>query len=95
MDILTRNGIPAGAVQRSRDLARDPQYRHRGFHRYLDHAEMGRVPYAGNQFTIPGYDPGPHRPAPLLGEHNAEVLRDILGRSEGEIADALAAGAIQ
>ena len=94
MGRLLAAGVPAGAMQRSSDLARDPQYEHRGFHRFLDHAEMGRVPYAGTQFVIDGYTAGPHGPAPLLGEHNEVVLRDVLGLDEAEIAELLASDAL-
>ena len=95
MDKLTAFGVPAGAVQRSSDLAVDPQYAHRGFHRFHQHPEMGEVPYAGNQFRIPGYQPGPHSHAPLLGEHNLDVLKDMIGMSEQEIADAIKEGVVQ
>lgn len=95
MDQLTALGVPAGAVQRSSDLAKDPQYAHRGFHRFHQHPEMGEVPYAGNQFRIPGYQPGPHGYAPLLGEHNFEVLKEIVGMSEQDITDAIAEGVVQ
>jgi formyl-CoA transferase len=95
MDELTDQGIPAGAVQRSSDLGRDPQYAHREFHRVYEHPEMGRVPYAGIQFRIPGYRAGPHSYAPLLGEHNHEVLKDVLGMSDKEIAIAIESGLIQ
>ena len=87
-------GVPAGMVARSSDLLRDPQYRHRGFYRYFEHPEMGRIPYAGHQFQIAGYASGPRSPAPLLGEHLSRVLQGLLGMTEGEIADAIAAGAI-
>ncbi len=40
MDMLTALGIPAGALQRSEDLAKDPQYIHRSFYHYLDHPHM-------------------------------------------------------
>jgi crotonobetainyl-CoA:carnitine CoA-transferase CaiB-like acyl-CoA transferase len=93
MDRLTAAGVPAGAVQRSRDLAEDPQYAHRGFHHHLDHPVLGSVPYAGNQFRIPGYPGGPIRPSPLLGEHNLEILGGVLGYSEAEIAELMASGA--
>jgi crotonobetainyl-CoA:carnitine CoA-transferase CaiB-like acyl-CoA transferase len=94
MEILLAAGVPAGAVQRSSDLANDPQYRHRGFHRFLDHPVMGRVPYAGVQYRIPGYVAGPHRHAPLLGEHTDAVLSRDLGMSADEIARARDAGAL-
>ena len=95
MNELCAAGVPAGALQRSGDLHRDPQYLHRGFHRYLEHPVIGRVPYAGNQFRIPGYQGGPRRPSPLLGEHNTEVLGDVLGMDAADIEAAIAAGAIQ
>ncbi len=95
MDELTAAGIKAGKVQRSSDLAVDPQYQHRGFHHFQDHPNMGSVPYAGPQFVIPGYDAGPHNCAPLLGEHTHEVLRDVLGMSAEAIQAAAEAGALQ
>ena len=94
METLTAAGVPAGAVQRSSDLAADPQYRHRGFHRELDHPEMGRVPYAGHQFRILGYPSGPLTPAPVLGQHSVEVMSEILEMSDDEIAEVVAAGAM-
>jgi benzylsuccinate CoA-transferase BbsF subunit len=87
-------GVPAGEVQLSSDLLRDDQYAHRGFYRYLDHAEMGNVPYAGHQFRIRGYPSGARFPAPVLGQHNVEVLQELLGMSDDEIANAFAAGVI-
>ena len=78
MGLLQAAGVPAGVVQRSSDLLQDPQLAHRRFYCYLDHPEMGNIPYTGHQFRIAGYDSGPRFPAPLLGEHNELVLREIL-----------------
>ncbi len=94
MDELTRAGVPAGHVQRSRDLLRDPQLLHRGFHRKLDHPEMGRIPYSGHQFRVRGYDNGPRFAAPLLGGESFEILEGELGLSAEEIAELMAAGAL-
>jgi len=95
MEALLAAGVPAGAVQRSSDLARDPQYLHREFQRFIEHPVMGRVPYAGVQYRIPGYRPGPFSYAPLLGEHTDRVLHEQLGMTADEIAAARAAGALQ
>jgi benzylsuccinate CoA-transferase BbsF subunit len=94
MDLLQSVSVPAGVVQRSSDLLQDPQLAHRRFFRYMDHPEMGNIPYSGHQFRIRDYDSGPRFPAPLLGQHNELVLRDILGMTDEEIAEALAAGGI-
>ena len=94
MALLTVEGVPSGVVQRSSDLLSDPQLAHRDFFRRFDHPEMGNVPYSGHQFRIRGYDSGPRSPAPVLGQHNDHVLRDLLGMSDEDIAEAVIAGAL-
>ena len=94
MELLLAQGVPAGVVQRSSDLLRDPQLAHRGFYRYLEHQEMGRAPYGGHQFRIRGYDSGPRGPGPVLGQHTEHVMRDILGMGDEEVIDAVVSGAV-
>ena len=87
-------GVPAGAVQRSSDLLADPQLAHRRFFRPLPHCEMGELPYERHQFRIDGCDSGPRCAAPCLGEHTVEVLQDILGLTDEELAEVAASGAL-
>ncbi len=94
MQSLVDGGVPAGHVQRSSDLQRDPQYHHRRFYRHFDHPEMGRIPYSGHQFRISDYDNGPRSAAPLLGGDSFDVLDRELGFEAEEIADLVACGAI-
>ena len=91
---LQAAGVPAGVVQRSSDLLADPQYAHRDFYRYMEHGEMGRIPYAGHQYRISSYHNAPRGPAPMLGEHSLEVLTELLGLTEEELSEAFASGAI-
>ena len=93
MDLLQAAGVPAGMVQRSSDHLEDPQLRHRSFFRPLVHPEMGEIPYEGHQYSIRGYDNGPRFPAPCLGEHTYEVLAEVLGLDDDEVAEVLASGA--
>jgi crotonobetainyl-CoA:carnitine CoA-transferase CaiB-like acyl-CoA transferase len=93
-DILSAAGVPAGCVQRSRDLLLDPQLQHRGFHRVHTHGEMGEVPYSGHAYRVHGYEHGPRGPAPLLGEHSFEVLTQTLELGEEEAAALIASGAV-
>ncbi len=95
MQLLLSHGVPAGVVQRSSDLKSDPQLAHRNYFRHLEHQEMGTIPYAGHQFRIKGYDSGPRFPAPVLGQHNEQVLREVLGMTDDEITEAIIAEAIQ
>jgi benzylsuccinate CoA-transferase BbsF subunit len=94
MELLQSHGVPSGVVQRSSDLLQDPQLAHRNLYHYLDHAEMGNIPYTGHQFRIQGYDSGPRSPAPLLGQHNEYVLKDLLGMTDEDMIEAVIAGAI-
>jgi crotonobetainyl-CoA:carnitine CoA-transferase CaiB-like acyl-CoA transferase len=94
MDLLQSAGVPAGMVQRSSDLLADPQLAHRRFFRRMTHVEMGEVPYEGHQFLIRGYDNGPLTPAPCLGEHSVQVLQEVLGCSDEDLARIAASGAL-
>jgi benzylsuccinate CoA-transferase BbsF subunit len=94
MERLQAAGVPAGMVQRSSDLLEDPQLLHRKFFRPLQHPEMGEVPYEGHQFRIAGYDSGPRMPAPCLGEHSIQVLQEILGYGDEDLARIAGSGAL-
>ena len=90
MVLLQSKGVPAGVVQNARDvLDADEHLKARGYYVYLDHPEAGRTAYDGPPFRL-SKTPGVLRtPAPLLGEHNEYVCKEILGMSDDEIADAL------
>ena len=93
---LQAKGVAAGPVQDAADvLLRDPQLQARGHWVYLDHPEMGRTVYNALPARLsrtPGY---PHRPAPLLGQHTDEVLRDLLALTPSEIDALRAQGALR
>jgi len=82
---LQRVGVPAGKVQDARDLLQDPHIAYRGHYVYLDHPEDGHRVYDGMHEHL-SETPGAVRgPAPLLGEANEYVFRDLLGLGEEEI----------
>ncbi len=91
METLQAAGVPAGVVQDAKDmLERDPHIKERGYYAYLDHPEAGHTAYDGPPFRLTK-TPGVLRsPAPLLGEHTAQVCKEILGLDDEEIADLLA-----
>ncbi len=80
---LQKAGVPAGVVQTIADrMERDPQLAHRGFYPEADHTELGRHRFEGVPFTMSRSVWQVARGAPLLGEHNAAVLGDLLGMPE-------------
>ncbi len=90
MALLQSKGVPAGVVQNARDvLEGDEHLKARGYYVYLDHPEAGRSAYDGPPFRLSS-TPGLLRsPAPLLGQHNEQVCKEILGMTDEEIAQAL------
>ena len=95
MDALQSAGVPAGVAQSQADLWEDPQIAHRSFFQWLDHAECGPMPYDGLTYHL-SKTPGALRmPQALIGEHNADILREILGVDEEDVAGLLAAGVLE
>ncbi len=90
MALLQSKGVPAGVVQNARDmLDSDDHLKARGYYVYLDHPEAGRTAYDGPPFVL-SKTPGTLRtPAPLLGQHNDYVCREILGMTEDEVTEAV------
>ena len=60
-----------------------------------DHPDVGRVRVPGNPIKMSDAPGTPSRPAPRLGEHTETVLRDLLHRSDAEIAELRASGTIR
>jgi crotonobetainyl-CoA:carnitine CoA-transferase CaiB-like acyl-CoA transferase len=81
---LVRRGIPAAPVADPRESSRHPQLVARGFHEYVEHPVVGRVPLPGLPFRYASVDRWIRLPAPLMGQHNREILLE-LGLSEHEI----------
>lgn len=87
MHHLQAAGVPAAAVQNSRDLAEsDPQIAHRGTFFELDHPVIGVAKFEGTPIRFGSTVQENWRSAPLLGEDNEYVYGDILGLSTEEIA---------
>lgn len=96
MAALQAVGVAAGAVQDASDVLRhDPQLAHRAHWRWLDHAEMGRSVYSAPPFKLSRTPGDVWRPAPLLGEHTAQVLRERLSLDDSEINDLRTQGVLQ
>ena len=85
-DILGKGGIPCGAVLNAGDIHSDPHLNERRMIDTMHHPKRG-------SFKLPGFpvqldrSPVEMEPAPLLGEHNAEVYGELLGLSESDLAE--------
>ncbi|NKY43625.1 CaiB/BaiF CoA transferase family protein [Nocardia cerradoensis] len=80
-------GVPAGRVQNAADLLVD---RHLGavdFYHVMERKYVGAMPYPGPAVRLSRTPAIRKMPAPLLGEHNHFVLGNLLGMSDGAIAE--------
>jgi benzylsuccinate CoA-transferase BbsF subunit len=79
-------GVPAGPVQSFADLLEDPQLAHRGHWVRLQHPVLGELAFERCGVRLSDAPGGLEKAAPLLGEHNAAVLGDLLGLDAEAIA---------
>ena len=84
MEELGRADVPAGAVLSTVELAADPYLRERGMFVTVDHPVRGPVVMPGFPLKMSASSV-PILTAPLLGQHNDEVYRGMLGISAAEL----------
>ncbi len=93
MEICNPHDIPVGPILSMKELAEEPSLRESGTIVEVDHPERGPYLSVGCPVKLSDNDVVVER-SPLLGEHSAEILGEVLGYSEAEIASLKEAGAI-
>ena len=84
--ILAKAGVPCGPTLNAEDIYSDPHLAERGMIATLEHPDRGA-------FTMPSCpvklsdSPTDLRVAPLLGQHTDEVLNEVLGFGDEELAE--------
>lgn len=93
-EILLARGIPMGAINTIDKVVEHPQVQARGMIVESHHPVAGTVKIVGVPVQLSETPGSVREPAPLLGQHTDEVLRDYLDMDEAEIAALRHAGAI-
>ncbi len=93
MDICNPLDIPVGPILSMKEIAEDPGLRATGTVVEVDHPERGPYLTVGNPIKLSD-SPTEVTRSPLLGEHTAEILREVLGYSDADIARIGASGAV-
>jgi crotonobetainyl-CoA:carnitine CoA-transferase CaiB-like acyl-CoA transferase len=91
---LVRAGIPAAVLRDPRRASAHPQMRARDFFETLEHPVVGPQPVPGLPLRFAGVQRWVRRPAPTLGQHNREILCDLLGVSAAELETLEAQGVV-
>ncbi len=82
LELMHVEDIPAAPVNALDKVVANPQAQHRNMIIELDHALGGKVKMVGNPLKMPGsIDDTTYLAPPTLGQHNDEVLGDLLGYS--------------
>ena len=93
-ELLVEKGIPVGAINNLAEVAEHPQVKARGSIVEIEHPRAGKLRAPGVPVRLSATPGSVRTPAPMLGQHTDEVLRDLLGLSEAEIAALRSAGAV-
>lgn len=94
LDTLLAAGVPAAVLRNVRELQHHPQLRANGFFTRLQHAVAGELDYPNFPFQFDGQRFPLRTPAPMLGEHNAQVLGELAGLQPDELEQLQTAGVI-
>jgi formyl-CoA transferase len=93
MEICNAVDIPVGPILSMKEIAEEPSLRRTGTVVEVDHPTRGKYLTVGNPVKMSDSITEVTR-APLLGEHTEEILGEVLGYSDDEIAEIKASGAI-
>jgi formyl-CoA transferase len=93
MRLLGEAGVPCGAVQDTGEVLADPHLREREMIVDIDYPTRGAYKTVGCPIKLSDSPAEVTRP-PLLGEHTAQVLRELCGLDPDEIARLRDAGAV-
>jgi formyl-CoA transferase len=93
MEICNPLDIPVGPILSMKELAEEQSLRKTGTVVEVDHPTRGKYLSVGNPIKLSDSISEVKR-SPLLGEHTEEVLKQVLGYSEQEIAEIKASGAV-
>ena len=93
MDVLGKAGVPCGPVLDTAEVLDDPHLNARGAITTIDHPTRGRIRLPSCPVRLSA-SPAVTTPAPLAGQHTADVLAEVLGLSKDEVAQLAQRGVV-
>ncbi|MCX7320386.1 MAG: CoA transferase, partial [Hyphomicrobiales bacterium] len=93
MEILNEDDIPCGPILSMKEIAEDQSLYATGTMVKVDHPERGEYLSVGNPIKLSA-SPTVVERSPLLGEHTDEILKQVLGFSDHQVAEIHDSGAL-
>ena len=90
---LSAANVPCAPINDMQQLFADPHVKHRDLVLRVPHGSGVDVPLLRSPLHLSAA-PVEHRAPPTLGQHSAEVLQSLLGKTEADIARLRAAGVV-
>ncbi len=84
-ELLIEANIPHSPVQTIDEVANDPHLIEREMIREVSHAVEGNIKVPGSPIRLSDSPLEKVLPAPIIGEHTEEVLKDLLGYSDEQL----------
>jgi crotonobetainyl-CoA:carnitine CoA-transferase CaiB-like acyl-CoA transferase len=78
-------GIPAGPILDIEEAFASPLATQREMRQKIEHPKAGEINQVGAPWKIDGQSSPIRKPPPLLGQHTAEVVRELLHRDAGDL----------
>jgi formyl-CoA transferase len=86
IDLLESVGVPCGPINNLDEVFDNPQVKARGMEVKLAHPLAGEVRLVRSPMKMSATPASSGQAPPLLGQHTDEVLAEVLGKSDAEIA---------
>ncbi len=93
VEVLAAAGVPCAPVNSVAEALAEPQVTARGLVFDIDHPRLGKVGHVGSPVRFGQVNPL-RAAAPALGEHSREVMAEVAGYTQEQIAELLALGVL-
>ena len=93
-ELARKHRIPVSPVRDVSEVMADEHMHERGMLEWVEHPELGRVVMPTTPLRLHDSAVAPFKPSPRLGQHNADVLGEMLGLSTDDVAALKAEGVL-
>jgi crotonobetainyl-CoA:carnitine CoA-transferase CaiB-like acyl-CoA transferase len=94
VELLNREAIPCAPINTMDEVFSNPQVLHRKMLAEIEHPTAGKIKLAGIPVKYSEAEASIRRPPPLLGQHTAEILSEVLGFDAARIEKLKAEGVL-